>query len=154
MTDDPMNPKKSMTPHKLAESALKERMAAKHRTFVVAVGLAEDRARKLLLSDAQRTTEALEHDITRAFSDALRNFEGIASQSEQAAYMLELEWVAEAQRLRDADEISQQQFEQRVKSINAQTDRVMAGVHETMREILASMRARFNSALRQSGETA
>ena len=99
MTDDPTNPKKSMTPHrlnmndemstsitnaidqlatdgslytrlrlrgvrsrealKLAESALKESMAAKNRTFVVAVGLAEDLARKLLLSDALRNTEAV-----------------------------------------------------------------------------------------------
>lgn len=194
MTDDPMNPKKSMTPHKLnmndemstsitnaidqlatdgslytrwrlrgvrsrealklAESALKESMAAKNRTFVVAVGLAEDLARKLLLSDALRNTEAVEREITHTINDALRNFEGLVTQREQAAYMVELERIAEAQRLLDAGKLSQQRFEQLVKSINESTDKIVAGVHETTREILANLRARFNSALRQLGEAA
>ena len=135
---------------KLAETALKESMAAKNRTFVVAVGLAEDLARKLLLSDSMRNTEAVEREITQTINDALRNFERLITEREQAAYMVELERIAEAQTMRDAGKLSDRRFEQLVTSIEESTDKIVEGVHETTREILGNLRHRFNAALRQS----
>ena len=139
---------------KLAETALKESMAAKNRTFVVAVGYAEDLARKLLLSDALRNTEAVEREITQIINDALGNFERVVTDREQAAYMVELERVAEAMRLREAGKLSDRRFEQLVTSIEESTDKIVEGVHETTREILGNLRHRFNAALRQSGGAA
>lgn len=135
---------------KLAETALKESMAAKNRTFVVAVGYAEDLARKLLLSDALRNTEAVEREITQIINDALGNFERVVTDREQAAYMVELERIAEAMRLREAGKLSDRRFEQLVTSIEESTDKIVEGVHETTREILGNLRHRFNVALRQS----
>lgn len=139
---------------KLAETALKESMAAKNRTFVVAVGYAEDLARKLLLSDALRNTEAVEREITQIINDALGNFERVVTDREQAAYMVELERIAEAMRLREAGKLSDRRFEQLVTSIEESTDKIVEGVHETTREILGNLRHRFNAALRQSGGAA
>lgn len=139
---------------KLAETALKESMAAKNRTFVVAVGLAEDLARKLLLSDSMRNTEAVEREITQTINDALRNFERLITEREQAAYMVELERIADAQAMRDAGKMSDRRFEQLVTSIEESTDKIVEGVHETTREILGNLRHRFNAALRQSGGAA
>jgi hypothetical protein len=139
---------------KLAETALKESMAAKNRTFVVAVGLAEDLARKLLLSDSMRNTEAVEREITQTINDALRNFERLITERELAAYTIELERIGEAQAMRDAGKLSDRRFEQLVTSIEESTDKIVAGVHETTREILGNLRNRFNAALRQSGGAA
>jgi hypothetical protein len=139
---------------KLAETALKESMAAKNRTFVVAVGLAEDLARKLLLSDSMRNTEAVEREITQTINDALRNFERLITERELAAYTIELERIGEAQAMRDASKLSDRRFEQLVTSIEESTDKIVAGVHETTREILGNLRNRFNAALRQSGGAA
>jgi len=139
---------------KLAETALKESMAAKNRTFVVAVGLAEDLARKLLLSDSMRNTEAVEREITQTINDALRNFERLITERELAAYTIELERIGEAQAMRDGGKLSDRRFEQLVTSIEESTDKIVAGVHETTREILGNLRNRFNAALRQSGGAA
>lgn len=139
---------------KLAETALKESMAAKNRTFVVAVGLAEDLARKLLLSDSMRNTEAVEREITQTINDALRNFERLITERELAAYTIELERIGEAQAMRDAGKLSDRRFERFVTSIEESTDKIVAGVHETTREILGNLRNRFNAALRQSGGAA
>ncbi|MDD2867256.1 hypothetical protein [Neomegalonema sp.] len=134
---------------KLAETALVESMAAKRRTFVVAVGLAEDHARKLLLDDSMRNTEAIQREIAQTISDALENFERLINTREQAAYASELARIDEARALRDAGRLSERRYEQLEASIQASTDKIIEGVHETTREIFANLRRRFSAALRQ-----
>jgi hypothetical protein len=136
---------------KLAETALVEIMAAKRRTFIAAVGLAEDHARKLLLSESMRNTEAVEREIAKTITDALSNFEKLIVEREQAAYMIEFERIASAQEMRDTGRMSDRRYEQLVVGIEESTDKVVQGVRETTREILVNLRHRFNAALRQVG---
>lgn len=137
----------------LAASTLAETMAAKRRAFAYNVALCEDHAKKLMLSESMRNTEAVEREIAQTINDALKNFESLVLDREEAAYSAELDRITEAEGLREAGKLSDKRYEQHVTSIEASTDEVVKGVQEVTREILANMRKRFNAALQQSGGT-
>jgi hypothetical protein len=136
---------------KLAESTLAETMAAKRRAFAYNVALCEDHVKKLMLSESMRKTEAVEREIAQTINNALMNFESLVTDREQEAYKVELQRISAAAELRDSGKLSEKRFSQMVESIEASTDKIVEGVHDVTREILANMRQRFHAALQQSG---
>ena len=96
----------------------------------------------------------VEREITHTINEALRDFEDFVIRRGQAAYIVEHEWIAEAQRLLDAGKLSQEQFGQLATNINDNTDKVVAGLHESTREILAKFRAIFTMSLLKKGGAA
>lgn len=65
----------------------------------------------------------VEREITHTINEALRDFEDFVTRRGQAAYMVDHERIAEAQRLLDAGKLSQEQFEQLATNINDNTDK-------------------------------
>ncbi len=135
---------------KLAETALVESMAAKRRAFIYQVGLVEDHAKKVMLSESMKNTEVIEREIARTITDAVSNFEKLIIGQEEAAYRAEIELIGNAHDMHAAGRMSARRCEQLVTSIEASTDKVVETVHRTTREILANLESRFNAALRQS----
>lgn len=135
---------------KLAETALVESMAAKRRAFVYAVGLAEDHAKKVMLSESMKNTEVIEREIARTIAEAVSNFENLIIGQEEAAYHAEIACVGNAQDMHAAGKMSERRCEQLITSIESSTDKIVETVHRTTREILANLESRFNAALRQS----
>lgn len=135
---------------KLAETALVESMAAKRRAFIYQVGLAEDFAKKIMLSESMKNTEVIEREIARTIAEAVSNFENLIIGQEEAAYRAEIALVSNAQDMLSTGKMSDRRCEQLITSIEASTDKIVETVHRTTREILANLESRFNAALRQS----
>jgi len=135
---------------KLAETALVESMAAKRRAFIYQVGLAEDHAKKIMLSDSMKNTEVIEREIAHTIADAVSNFENLILGQEEAAYRAEIDLVGNAHEMLAAGQMSDRRCEQMIASIEASTDKIVETVHRTTREILTNLESRFNAALRQS----
>lgn len=132
---------------RLAETALAEYMAAKRRTFVYQVGLAEDHSKKLMLRGSMERTAAVEREIARIITEAVSSFEGLIMGSEEQAYRSETQLVRRIEAAYQAGEISERRYTQQVENIGASTDKIVETVQSTTRQILANLERRFHAAL-------
>jgi len=134
-----------------AEEALVEMMAAKRRTITAAISLTEDYARKLLLKEASISTAAVERDIARFTTEAIRYFESEITDKVEAAYLAEMEKTLRAQALLDAKKMTKQRYDALLARIQLETDRTAHGADKTIQKILSNLQKRFETMVESGG---
>ena len=134
---------------KLAETALVELMAAKRRAFIYQVGLVEDHAKKLMLKAGIEQTARVEYAIARIIGETVTSFESLIFAQEEAAWKVHMERTQRIEELFQTRKISDRGRDQMVTSNEASTEKVVATIQATTREMLANLERRFHAALKQ-----
>lgn len=134
---------------KLAQTSMVLAMEAKRHVFATAVEMAKDHAGKLLLAQNMDKSKAVDEEINSMIAQATADFMSFVTERELAAYLNELQRVAEAQALFDQGKLSQHRYEALIESIEKATDVVRNQVHEVTLEIMGNLIRRFKLAVQQ-----